>query len=259
MNIQQYYQTLASIFLNGSLAAFVPVFFIILFASFLIPGKSLLLLAAPFLLLSFLSYQSYMINRERSEKSVVGKRQESEESLLEMDQYLLTFLPAPSLRLLFFSAAGHVQYEICDIRNEKIRWFLPYFLDRLLPAEYGIYTHEQKKLHTIRWKRQKAEILDEEGRLLFTVENLGENLFLLSTTTSQQIHMKIDTLLTDIHFTTSRSELLGRIRKGWMPREWGKSFQDANTPVMTFADSLSEEMKLALLALIIHFYRYRNH
>lgn len=259
MNIQQYYRTVANTSLNGSFAALVPVFIVIFPMYLLFPQKELVVFTAPFLFYSFISYQSYLVHQERAVES--EPLQPGSRVLFDKDKHLLTFLPAPSLRMLLFSPEGFVNGEIRDLRNTKLRWFLPYFLDKIFPAEYGLYNAEDNLIAICKWKgRRKAHVYDGKDNSLFTLEKTKTGVKLIVKNNVVQ-EMKVDSkkTFTDIQFTTLDGLELGRVRKGWMPLEWGKSFKDANTPVLSFHEKLTEAEKISILTYLIQIYRYRNH
>lgn len=260
MNIRQYYSNVANASLNGSIAALVPVFVIIIPIVFILGKKELVFLALPFLLYSFISYQIYLIQHHRFLTSEVATTNSQIHQYVERNEYLLTFLPAPSLRLLLFTPDGHNNVEICDKRRNKLRWFLPYFIDKLFPAEYGLYHSHKQLLISFRWRGKHAVILDQEGNTILEIARKDEHLFLIREKECSY-HLKVDSkkLFTDIQFYRGENRLYGRVRKGWMPLEWGKHFTDANTPVLTFHEDVSKEGRLAILAILIKIYRYYNH
>jgi hypothetical protein len=258
MNIQQYYRSAANIALNGSFAALIPVFIFIIPIYVVIPKKEMIFLAVPFLIYSFISYQSYILNRERS----IGSKTPTVSSHhhdISSKEYLLTFMPAPSLRMMLFHPNGFVNFEICDLRYIKLRWFLPYFLDRLFPVEYGLFDPDGRLFATIKWSGRKAQVYKESGSPLFTVEGKSTQFQISSIAGERLIIVDTKATYTDIQFKNEENQTIGRVRKGWMPLEWGEFFKDANTPVLSFDGSLTEDEKLIILTLLIKLYRYRNH
>lgn len=260
MNIQQYYRLAANTSLNGSLAALIPVVVLIIPNFFLFPKKEWVLLSVPFLFYSFLSYQVYLINQERFSRSKVNSGEKQVVHPLEESQLLLTFLPAPSLRLLFFCSNGQACGEIKDSYFTKLRWLLPYFLDKMLPAEYRLVDGGQYLLATIRWRKHRAIVKDEHGQGMMTIMAKDNRRFhVITENSSHSIHVKTETLHTDIQFLDENQHVLARVRKGWMPLEWGKSFVDANTPIFSLDENLAREERLAIVAILAKFYRYYNH
>lgn len=258
MNIQQYYRSVANASLHGSFAAIFPVIVFILPFYLIVPIKEMIFLAVPFLIYSFISYQFYILYRDRSLSSSTPTLNRTYQNITDKN-YLLTFLPAPSLRMLLFHPEGYVKYEIRDLRYIKLRWFLPYFLDRIFPAEYGLYDGNGRLLAKVRWVGSKAFTFDSGNRLLFTIEEKSNQYYIAYQNRESIIEIDSKALYTDIKFKNDQNQTFGRVRKGWMPVEWGKFFKDANTPVLTFEDGVNENEKLCLFTLLIKLYRYRNH
>lgn len=260
MNIQQYYRNTANVSLNGSFVALIPVFVIVIPLILFLPNKGMVLLALPFLIYSFICYQAYLINNERSILSKINTSYINNHNLIDKSQYLLAFMPAPSLRLLLFNPDGHKYGEIRDRRYNNIRWFLPYFIDRFFPAEYGLYDISDQLLLTFKWERHRIVIKDEQENDSFHLEIKEENLFLVRFKDStHSLKVESQSMFTDIQFFNETKSVLGRVRKGWMPLEWGKRFVNANTPILTFQEEDTKEMRLAILAILIKIYRYHNH
>ncbi|MGG0716884.1 hypothetical protein ABE096_04690 [Robertmurraya massiliosenegalensis] len=261
MNIQQFYRSAATTSLNGSIAALIPVIILIIPLTILIPGKEVVWTALPFFLYSISSFQSYLLNQERSSQ-IEGNLHigENHLSFHRENEFLLTFMPAPSLRLLLFSPKGVVLGELRDVRYTKLRWFLPYFLDKFIPAEYGFYNAENQLMMKFKWKRNQGNVYDRNGKLQMTIqEREGEVFDVILPHSSFPIMIHSERLFTDVQFKNMKKKTIGRVRKGWMPIEWEELFKDVNIPVFSFDDELTEEERYVLLALLVKIYRYRNH
>src|SRR5690606_9563865 len=104
MDIQQFYKKTASISLNASLASLVPPFFLIMYGIIIAPDGKLVLAVVPFLLYSFICYQYYLVNDQRSKeiKEILPMADKNPSELLMNTTVLFTFLPAPTLRMLIF-------------------------------------------------------------------------------------------------------------------------------------------------------------
>jgi hypothetical protein len=260
MNIQQYYRSVANASLNGSLAALIPIFMFIFPLSIYLPKKEMVFLTIPFLLYSFISYQFYLLNQERSLNAKLGVNKESDKFQIRNNEHLLTFLPAASLRMQLFSTDGLAYGEVRDLNNSRLRWFLPYFIDRLFPAEYGLYNQENQLVVAFKWTARKAIVISERGERILEIEESQKGLFSIRSHHGPQIlRVYSKSLYTDIQFMNEQDMVVARLRKGWMRLEWEKYFKDANTPVLSFDESLSEVERLSVLALLTKIYRYRNH
>src|SRR3954451_20955568 len=105
MNIQQYYEQAAMASLNAALVAFIPSIFLLIYAVFITQAYHLVLLSAPFLIYSFFCYQKFLLdkNRAKAVKLPSDIKTNSIENLFDQTELLVTFMPAPSLRLLLFT------------------------------------------------------------------------------------------------------------------------------------------------------------
>ncbi|TKC19563.1 hypothetical protein [Robertmurraya kyonggiensis] len=257
MNIHQYYRQAAFTALNNSLAALVPIIIMILPLYMLFTNSKILLFSIPFLVYSFIAYQSYILHRERSSATANTFKIENNLVPFEKNQYLLVFMPAPSLRMLLFNPNGTIKGEIRDLRFSKLRWYLPYFIDRMIPAEYGFFNREKKLQLTMKWSKGQCEVRDRKGTCAFTIEETGTNEFQLNDNLFIRLDSK--TLYTDVQFVNGEGSVIARVRKGWMPLEWSPYIKDANTPVLSFDEGLSKQEQLFIFAILIKIYRYRNH
>lgn len=264
MNIRQYYRLAASISLNGSLMALVLVALFVFPMMILLPKKEIIFFFIPFLFYSCLCYQRYLIDTHRSEEIKMKNldKQGEEQLLLAGKEMLIEFLPAPSLRLLIFSPDGLQIGELRDLEFKKYRWFLPYFIDRLLPQAYGLFDEKNGLIAVFRLKR--TGIVELSGKIVGhgvmksrKRSNSKEKWTLSANGRIFTIHS--ESLFTDIKVTDEENALLARMRKGWMPLEWEQRFKDANMPVLSFSDYGKIEEKLAVFAILTIFLRYRNH
>lgn len=260
MNIQQYYRSAANTALNESIAALIPIFLLLIPCLFIFPRKELVLLAFPFLLYSFISYQSYLVNKRRIDFVEHVQFEKKEElHLFEEDQLLLTFLPAPSLRMLIFSPEGFLLGELRDLHDQKIRWFLPYFLDKMLPAMYALYDHGNNQIATFKWKGKGIVEISLGEQNFWVEQNPADSNCWTAPLLSKEVHIQPEALFTDIGLLDEQKLMLARIRKGWMPLEWGEVFKDANTPVLSIEQTSNKLEKLFIVTILIYLYRYRNH
>ncbi|WP_449622835.1 hypothetical protein [Robertmurraya sp. Marseille-Q9965] len=257
MNIHQYYRQAAFTALNHSIVALVPVVFMILPLYMLLTNNKILLFSIPFLVYSFFAYQSYILQRERSSATADISKMDNHHIPFEKNHYLLAFMPAPSLRMLLFNPNGTIKGEIRDLRFSKLRWYLPYFIDRLIPAEYGFYNRDKKLQLTMKWSKELCEVKNHKGTCAFTIEETGTNEFQINDNYFIQLDSK--SMYTDVQFLNEKGRVIARVRKGWMPMEWSHYIKDANTPVLSFDEGLSIQEQLFILAILIKIYRYRNH
>ena len=84
------------------------------------------------------------------------------------------------------------------------------------------------------WMKKKKEIIDELGCSIGSVE--GSRTFM------------------DERVLNQSNQQVGRLRRGWMPVEWSGRFPEANTPVLSLSESLSEKDKLLRMSFLINEY-----
>ncbi|PLR78395.1 hypothetical protein CU633_05275 [Bacillus sp. V3-13] len=262
MTIHQYYKHSAAASLNGSLLFLIPPGLILGISLWLKIQLPILALVAPFLLLSFFSYQKHLLLEERSRSSAFSFNDEQLQgkSPLSEDQLLLTFLPAPSLRMLIFNPHGILVGEIKDLRFWKWRWLLPYFLDKSFPAHYGFYNGHNQLAAIFKVKKNEIIITDSGQTEIARIKRNSMKSFHIDMNGERiNIHLTGSTVFTDIHYLWTDGTPEISLRKGWMPLDWSKHFKDPNTPVVTFNSKDSQKKRLAMFALLTLYYCYSNH
>ncbi|WNS73855.1 hypothetical protein RRV45_13100 [Bacillus sp. DTU_2020_1000418_1_SI_GHA_SEK_038] len=261
MNIQEYYKKSAMISLNASLASLFPPFLFILYGIIIAPNISFVLVIIPFLLYSLICYHYYLLNDQRSKEISILQNQLDNGLLLDKDQVILTFLPSPTLRMQIFDINGKLLGEIRDMQFWKFRWFLPYFLDRFFEKRYGFYDETNQLLRCFTLKKKQIEITDANSNVLTTIfcEPTNKSFTFTYDNESNTIIVKRSFQFMDIRFFHTNLTPIGRLRKGWMPLEWGNRFKDPNMPVLTFGQSILAEDKLLMYAIITKLFQSSNH
>lgn len=260
MNIRQFYEQSAAVSLNAGLAALIPPIMLLIYSIVIIKNHQLLILVIPFLLYSFYCYQVFLLNKNRAKSIQIESIEETYTSnLLEESTFLLTFLPAPSLRMLFFSPAGVKIGEIRDRSFFPARWFLPYFLDRLFSRKFVMYDQQDKPVIYFQQLKDQIKIFTAEETYLSTVYIVKKGRGKEYLFENQSIQLLKKGIPVSYSFMTADKKSLGHIQSGLMPVEWGKRFVNPNTPILTFAPTAGEKDKFQLLALIICIYIYRDH
>ncbi|WP_394231639.1 hypothetical protein [Niallia oryzisoli] len=259
MNIQQFYQQSAAASLNASLAAFIPSIALLIYAIFISKTYHLLLLVIPFLIYSFFCYQKFLLYQKRAKtvKLSIPRVELSSKNLFDRE-LLLTFLPAPSLRLLFFTPTGMKAGEIRDQSFLLIRWFLPNFIDRLFTKKYGLYDFQDEPIvfyHDLKDRIIITSPVNQELAVIYKAKN-GKNKEYFFETKSIVVKQSS---LQDYSFHSSEGVLLANIQTGWMPLEWGERFVHTNTPILTIDEKLTDIEILQLFSLFISMYKYGNH
>jgi hypothetical protein len=260
MNIQQYYEQAAMASLNAALVAFIPSIFLLVYAVFITQAYHLVLLSAPFLIYSFFCYQKFLLdkNRAKAVKLPSDIKTNSIEDLFDQTELLVTFMPAPSLRLLLFTPSGVKVGEIRDQSFSIIHWFLPSFMDRLFVKKYSLYNHEDQAIAFYHHFRDRLEIdmPDERESAILYKASKGKKKEFIFENRSLTIENKG---LQDFIFLSSEGKKVAQIQTGWMPLEWGERFLNLNTPILHIDGSCSSKDKLQLFSLLISLYAYANH
>ncbi|WP_318508860.1 hypothetical protein [Bacillus sp. T3] len=267
MNIQQYYRSAAMTALNGSLAAFVPVILILGGGMIFSVQLPLFLIILPFCFYSFICYQQYLIQQQRSHE-VNYIKTVNEQSFYTEDNLLITFLPAPSLRMLLFASNGNMIGEVRDKYFYWWRWFLPYFIDRLFPMEYGLYDQagQVMAVYRIDLRKQQVKIYDSTGGLMGVVTedhkatpSLKRSGVIRSLENNKLIYAERSALYPQVFLRNEQGKIIGKLIKGWMPLEWSQQFRDGNTPFITFEKNLPETEKILTIAVLTEMFHYTSH
>lgn len=266
MNIQQYYRIAANTALNGSLVAFLPMIIIVCFGLYFPVKLPMFLIVLPFCLYSFICYQNYLIQNDRSNE--VDEIRKNTRKLSDANHLLITFLPAPSLRMLLFDENGILIGEVRDKQFWWWRWFLPYFIDRLFPSWYGLYDNENQLVcsYQVHDKMKNVKIFNRNQELigLFNTNSkkkpsLTRNGTISSMITGEKIQVQASSLYHHIQLHDEQGAIIGKLIKGWMPQEWGDLFRDANTPYITFSPKINESEKMFIIGVLTEYFRYSNH
>lgn len=262
MNIQDYYRKTASISLNASLASLVPPIFFMLYGLIAAPNKYIALLLIPFFLYSFVCYHYFLRNDQWSKEMGMVSNEIKDKRFLEENQVLITFLPAPTLRMLIFDEDGEQLAEIKDMNFWLFRWFLPYFSEHLFPKKYGIFDREGSIAGSFILKKKQIDIMEfnsDERVIITCLPSLNQFAYFLKDQ-EKNIVVKHSSLYTDFQFFMKDSGIpIGRLRKGWLPANCGVLFKDPNTPLVTFDSKLTPGDKLVIYAIITKHLRCSNH
>lgn len=266
MDIKQYYYNKANISLNGSLVALIPVAIIIICSLFYSVRLPLLILVLPFCVYSFICYQAFLMHRKRGNEVDLTKFQTCS-SLLDNNNYLIEFMPAPSLRMLLFDSCGFVVGEVKDARFWWWRWFLPYFIDRLLPNIFVLYDRNN---HAVAYfelsKTNGIEIYDGDRKKIGiyrhkqeTTLSMKRNGMIYSIVNKQSYTVEGSAMYPDIKLRNEQGIIIGKLIKGWMPKEWDKHFRNGNTPILTLNHEIGEMDKLLIIGILTGVFQYTSH
>lgn len=253
MNIQQFYKKTASISLSVSLTTLIPPFFLIIYGIMIARDGRIVLIVLPFLVYSFFCYQNYLIYDRRSKayiENILDDKQ-LDQTLLKTDQILIHFLPAPALRILFFSSEGQLLGELKERKLQSITWFLPRFLDRLFEKKYGLYDESNHMIAIFTLNRNQIEITDKDQNIINIVSVLDDvHLKTIFESKGEEIVVTRTHMYMDFQFFLNQIRV-SRLQKGIMPIEWENKIKDPNTPVFSFEKSLCDEQKLNMFAILV--------
>lgn len=263
MNIRQYYQQTALINLNGCLVSLAMASILLLIYMLFSWELPFFVIAVPFLLVCFYQYAGYRVNQSRFDQSQESRQQSQGAGLYSENHLLISFSPAPAVRLLFFTPDGMLAGEVKEDKVSKWRWFLPYFLDVKMKKKLGLYRADGKL--------QALFLLDGKGIKIFNEKKEVVGLYYHHKKEEKRIGMAILTggrklvcersrgTKSELHFRNEKSGNAAELREGWMPLEWSNYFKDAYTPVLTFEYGLPQAERMAVFASLVQHYLYYNH
>lgn len=263
MNIRQYYQQTALINLNGCLVSAAMASILLLIYMLFSWELPFFVIAAPFLLVCFYQYASYRVNQSRFDQSQESRLQCQGSELLSENNLLISFFPAPAVRLLFFTPDGVLAGELKEDKVSNWRWFLPYFLDVKVTKKLGLYGADGRL--------QAWFLLEGKGIKIFNEKLEVVGLYYHHKKEEKRIGMAILTgggkligersrgTKSELRFKNEKSGKAAELREGWMPLEWTNFFKDAYTPVLTFDYALPPAERMAVFASLAQHYLYYNH
>ncbi|AOH55277.1 hypothetical protein ABE28_013030 [Peribacillus muralis] len=245
MNIREYYQKISNSNFHASwISLGLAILFFIGHVTSLIRGP-IILITSPFIFFSIVQYIIHRIYENRIKElphDLYGKNAD----LLDAEHILLTFLPAPTLRLLLFAPDGSLLGEIRDRNMKWFMWMVPNFLSMLLAKRYELVDHDGRLLANYHIKKglfNEMSIMDEEGSLIGSYEEkrtlmkIEGMIYKEDGTEWMPIHTPGS--LNSFEIATKNGEKIVSYQEGWMPLEWGKRFK-TNTPILTFSSHVEE-------------------
>ncbi|PLS01575.1 hypothetical protein [Neobacillus cucumis] len=257
MKINEYYRDTANMNLNGSIVALVPTTMIIIGNLYIIKQKDMMLFTIPFLIYSIISFQIYLF---RLRQTITIRRnlkasKDVSNSIFKARHLLLLYRNSQSSSLFLYFPNGNLAGQIGKFRGKGLERLKPsrnYALYNVDGRILGFFKIKGKKVvridvyncnkeflgsfekRNIGYRKSKKELFDHSGRYIGGVE--GAALFM------------------DEHVFDHSHQEVGRLRRGWMPIEWGPIFPEPNTPVLTLNEGLSEEGKLLRMSFLINEY-----
>jgi hypothetical protein len=255
MDIKQFYQnTAAACFHVSWISLLIAIIFFILHAGHIISGN-LFVETVPFIVFSTANFIGYRIYEKRT-KSVSKIYPAIGFSLLHEKELLLAFMPAPTLRLLFFKPDGTLAGEMRDKNMNWFMWMIPNSISLFLPKRYILLDASGELLGEYYIKSGlKTDIVMKNG----TGEPIGmyygklkDSLFRLKGIIYNDggddwMAIHAGGLLNNFTIETIDHKKVVTFQRGWMPLEWQKRFRDANTPILSFHEQATPSEKLAVI------------
>ncbi|MEH7113532.1 hypothetical protein V7124_14255 [Neobacillus niacini] len=254
MKIDEFYRGTANLNLNGSIAALVPAIIIAVGNLYYFQNNQIMFLTIPFVIYSFISFQLYLFRMKQSIS--IGHNLSPSNSLyrniFEARHLVVVYMNYQDSSLYFFFPDGHQAgilkkyrqkehlllkkpriYILYNCQNQAIGFF------KINHLKIEVYDQHRKYVGCFEtekrsWWKKKKEMLDESGQYIGSVE--GSTTFM------------------DERVLNQSREQVGRLRRGWMPVEWSGRFPEANTPVLSLSESLSEKDKLLRMSFLVNEY-----
>jgi hypothetical protein len=257
MNIQKHYSQLADISLNASLAALVPLLFILPACLAMLSGRELAFAAVPFLLYSFCCYQMSLIHKSRS---TAGDGLDTcRGKLLEENHLLVSHLPSASLRMLLFAPDGQLAGELRDSGGKLTGKLLPSIITRSFPQEYGLYSRSGKLLLLFLSRRNMVEIYRADRRYIGTMQFFHKSKGAAEIQFNDQtLYIRRARFFLDCTIEWKGGRRLLSYKKGWMPVSWAETFKNPNMEIMSFDENAGPRERILALAAILKLYASRS-
>lgn len=266
MNIKEYYKSIAIASLNISIfAALLGVIVFVVMSRFL-HSAHVWETTVPFILLSCVFFIQFHINK-RYHNIVPENLEASKMPFLEEKNVLMTFMPAPTLRIVLFNPKGQYVGEIKDLNASWYKWFIPNNVMLFFPQSYILLDEQQKQLATFKtfgFLGKNMAIFNSEGkRIAVYEEQLKKSLFryigvLYDDEGPVRMQVNVSGFLQSFVISSVQGTKLVTFQKGYMPLEWSSRFKQLNTPILTFSEEIGIEDQICIYALCAKLLNYTN-
>lgn len=257
MNIKEYYKSAATTSINISIyAALLSVIVFVILSRFL-HTVYVWEATVPFMLLSCLFYIQFHVNKKRYQE-MPDDLEVSDKHLFEHRNVLMTFMPAPTMRIVLFNPRGQCIGEIKDKYAAWYKWLIPNELLIFLPQSYYVLDVRGKKLGSFKisgFLGRNMTVWNSAGeRIAAYEENLKKSLFRYNGVVyddKRSVRMKVNVsgYLRSFEISSSEGRKLVSFQKGYMPLEWSNRFKELNTPILTFTEETVKDDMIAIYAL----------
>jgi hypothetical protein len=259
MNIQKHYSRLADISLNSSLAALVPLFFILPACLWMLPGREVVMAAVPFLLYSFGCYQMSVVHQSRSKAVDRLDSGQYQGKLLEENHLLVSHLPSSSLRMLLFTPDGQLAGELKDSDVTLFGKLFPSLLTRAFQLEYGLYSRSGALMIIFLSRKNKVDIFRADRRYIGTMQFIykpgGSAVIQFN---QKELYVRRESFFLDCKIEWDSGKELMSYKKGLMPVSWAETFQNPNMEVIAFNDNAGPKERILALAAIAKLFAARG-
>ncbi|MCM3122024.1 hypothetical protein QNH36_14780 [Mesobacillus sp. AQ2] len=263
MSIREFYQQKAYINLNGSIIS-AGILLVTLTISLVFSWDlPLFLVSIPFLAVSLIHYIGFVLYKNKTDVTPIPVPFYDDKQLFEHNSLLLAFAPAPALKMFFFTPDGMLAGEMREIKVRKYRWFIPDFADKKIRKRIGIYDSHGRMQGSLVEEGKRMKLRDQKGEitgLFYPGKKQPGAAGIAFVKNGKKLRVKESSgLYNDIKLVREEGEVAARLQKGWMPLEWTQYFKEANTPVLAFDYSLSQEERLTVFAALAIRYMYYDH
>ncbi|MBT2677884.1 hypothetical protein J7E38_02665 [Bacillus sp. ISL-35] len=263
MSIREFYQQKAYINLNGSIIS-AGILLVTLAISLVFSWNlPLFLVTIPFLAVSLVHYIGFISYKRKTEVTPLPVSRFDDKQLFEHNSLLLAFAPAPALKMLFFTPDGMPAGEMREIKVRKYRWFIPDFADKRIRKRIGVYDSHGRMQASLVEDGNRLKLQDQQGEIIglfYPGKKQSGTTGMAFVKNGKKLRVEETSgLYHGIKMVREEGEVAARLQKGWMPLEWTHYFKEANTPVLAFDYSLSQEERLTVFAALAIRYMYYDH
>lgn len=261
MNIDRFYRDSAKISLNGSIAALIPAILLVIVNIFIFEKDILMFLATPFIFYSIVLFQIYRVRYKYyvTCNQRLLQQANSERSLLTDSHFLIQSLNTGSATLFLYCPDGSLAGTMSTVRSKE-----GFFLKKANEFILKGANDEVVARYVVKGKSQtriEIEVYDEEDTYLGILEKVSEmSLFkqakkeVVDSTGKVTGTVEGSRMFMDEVLVNQNNQQIGRLRRGWMPLDWSDLFPDANTPVFSLSNCLSERERWLHFSLLVDQY-----
>lgn len=265
MNIREYYQKTAQACLT---VAWISLLLgILFFICHLLQwfSKELLTLEVPLIVFSVIHFLFFRVYQNRVEK-LGNEPFETSDQLFSAKNILVAFMPAPTLRILFFDSNGLLLGEIRDQNMRWFMWLIPNFLSLLLPKRFELINSNgdvKARYEMSGGLSNSVRIYNTDFHLIGEYkESWKKSLFkingiLYKSNRSMWAKVQASGSLYSFQLNTLENQRVASFQEGWMPIEWEKKFE-INTPIISFSSIINEDERKVVFGFIAAVLHHRD-